>query len=209
MTSDRLREGRYPSSPRFARNCCRTLPLGSKACARIKPLGRKAERILDPQDQDDVAGPGPRFFALSESADLAKQVCAEARLCLSPIEEQRFEGMEFKFRPLDSVRGRTVVVLQSLAGSHDLPVGERLMRLLFLLLGLRDAGASRRVVLLPYLTFARQDRRTNRETRLRPAMSPSCWKPPVRTNSLRSTFTIQQPWITPSESPSIICPRCR
>ena len=115
---------------------------------------------MDPQDLDDVAGSGPRFFALSESADLAKQVCAEARLCLSPIEEQRFEGMEFKFRPLDSVRGRTVVVLQSLAGSHDLPVGERLMRLLFLLLGLRDAGASRRVVLLPYLTFARQDRRT-------------------------------------------------
>jgi ribose-phosphate pyrophosphokinase len=114
---------------------------------------------LDPQDQDDVSGSGPRFFALSESAGLAKQVCVEARLRLSPIEEQRFEGGEFKFRPLDSVRGRTVVVLQSLAGSDDLPVGERLMRLLFLLLGLRDAGASRRVVLL-YLTFAREDRRT-------------------------------------------------
>jgi ribose-phosphate pyrophosphokinase len=91
---------------------------------------------------------------------LAKQVCAEARLCLSPIEERRFEGGEFKFRPLDSVRGRTAFVLQTLAGSHDLPVGERLLRLFFLLQGLRDAGASRRVVLLPYLTFAREDRRT-------------------------------------------------
>jgi ribose-phosphate pyrophosphokinase len=51
-------------------------------------------------------------------------------------------------------------VLQSLAGTDALPVGERLTRLLFLLLGLRDAGADRRVVVLPYMTFAREDRRT-------------------------------------------------
>ena len=133
--------------------CQNNAPSNTKPSAAL-------ETTLNPQDQGDVAGPGPRFFALSESAGLAKQVCVEARLCLSPIEEQRFEGGEFKFRPLDSVRGRTVVVLQSLAGSDDLPVGERLMRLLLLLLGLRDAGASRRVVLLPYLTFAREDRRT-------------------------------------------------
>jgi len=115
---------------------------------------------LESDDQGDAAGTAPRFFALGESADLAKRVCEEARLALSPIEERRFQGGEFKFRPLDSVRGRTAIVLQSLAGSDDVPVGERLLRLLFLLLGLRDAGASRRIVLLPYLTFAREDRRT-------------------------------------------------
>jgi ribose-phosphate pyrophosphokinase len=115
---------------------------------------------LESDDQGDVAGTGPRFFALSESAGLARRVCEEARLLFSPIEERQFEGGEFKFRPLDSVRGRTAVVLQLLAGSDNLPVGERLLRLLFLLLGLRDAGASRRIVLLPYLTFAREDRRT-------------------------------------------------
>ena len=91
---------------------------------------------------------------------MATRVCEEARLRLSPIEERRFEGGEFKFTPLESVRGRTAIVLQSLAGSTGLPVGERLLRLLFLLQGLRDAGASRRVVVLPYLTFAREDRRT-------------------------------------------------
>jgi ribose-phosphate pyrophosphokinase len=115
---------------------------------------------LESHGQGDVDGTGPRFFALSESADLAKRVAEEARLRLSPVEERRFEGGEFKFRPLDSVRDRTVVVLQSLAGSEGLPVGERLLRLLFLLLGLRDAGAARRIVVLPYLTFAREDRRT-------------------------------------------------
>jgi ribose-phosphate pyrophosphokinase len=115
---------------------------------------------LEPHDQGDIAASGPRFFALSESAGFAMRVCEQAQLRLSPLEEQRFEGGEFKFRPLDSVRGRTAIVMQSLAGTEALPVGERLTRLLFLLLGLRDAGADRRVVLLPYLTFAREDRRT-------------------------------------------------
>ncbi|MDB6010680.1 MAG: ribose-phosphate pyrophosphokinae, partial [Gammaproteobacteria bacterium] len=115
---------------------------------------------MESLDQGDIAGSRPRFFALSESADFARRLGEEARLPLSPLEEHRFEGGEFKFRPLESVRGRTVVVLQSLAGTDALPVGERLTRLLFLLLGLRDAGADRRVVLLPYLTFAREDRRT-------------------------------------------------
>ncbi|HEY0341749.1 MAG TPA: ribose-phosphate diphosphokinase [Steroidobacteraceae bacterium] len=111
-------------------------------------------------DQGASPSSGPRFFALSESVDLAARVAEAAQLPLSSLEERRFEGGEFKFRPLESVRGRTVVVLQSLAGTETLPVGERLTRLLFFLLGLRDAGADRRVVVLPYLTFAREDRRT-------------------------------------------------
>jgi ribose-phosphate pyrophosphokinase len=115
---------------------------------------------LKSQDQREVEANAVHFFALSESAGLAKRVCEEARLRLSLIEERRFEGGEFKFRPLESVRGRTAVVLQSLAGSAGLPVGERLLRMLFLLQGLRDAGASRCVVVLPYLTFAREDRCT-------------------------------------------------
>jgi ribose-phosphate pyrophosphokinase len=115
---------------------------------------------LESHDQRDGQGLSTPFFALSESVALANRVSGEAGLPLSPLEERRFEGGEFRLRPLRSVRGRTVVVLQSLAASSDLPVGERLMRLLFLLQGLRDAGASRRVVVLPYLTFAREDRRT-------------------------------------------------
>ncbi len=131
-------------------------PAAARYSARRLGLSIFPEATLESHDPLDAA----RFFALSESAGLAKRVCDEARLCLSPLEERRFEGGEFKFRPLASVRGRTAVVLQTLAGSHDLPVGERLLRLLFLLQGLRDAGSSRRVVLLPYLTFAREDRRT-------------------------------------------------
>jgi ribose-phosphate pyrophosphokinase len=81
-------------------------------------------------------------------------------MSLAPLEERAFEEGEFKLRPLVSVRGQTAFVLQSLAGSTDSPVGQRLVRLLFLLFGLRDVGATRTVALVPYLAFARKDRRT-------------------------------------------------
>ena len=102
----------------------------------------------------------PRLVALSESRALATAVATASGLELAPLEERRFEGGEFKLRPLESVRGRIVFVLQCLAGSADVPVSDRLLRLLFLLQGLRDAGAERLVAVLPYFAFARKDRRT-------------------------------------------------
>ncbi len=102
----------------------------------------------------------PRLFALSESRHLAAEVSQESELAHAPLEERRFEGGEFKLRPLESVRDRSVIVLQCLAGTDDCPVAERLLRLLFLVQGLRDAGASRITAVLPYLPFARKDRRT-------------------------------------------------
>lgn len=102
----------------------------------------------------------PCLIAPSESRALAATVAAEAALPLIPLEERRFEGGEFKLRPLESVRGRAVFVLESLAGTGEAPVCERLVRLLFLLQVLRDGGAEAAVALLPYLAFARKDRRT-------------------------------------------------
>ena len=104
--------------------------------------------------------PAPRFFTLSESQSLAEGIAREGGLALSALEERRFEGGEFKLRPLESTRDRLAFVVQSLAGSEDAPTSDRLLRLLFLLQGLRDAGAAQRIALLPYLAFARKDRRT-------------------------------------------------
>src|SRR5688572_5697322 len=102
----------------------------------------------------------PCFLALSESREPAEHVAREAGLALTPLEERRFDGGEFKLRPLESVRGRIAFVFQTLAGTEDAAVSERLIRLLFLLSGLRDAGAERCIALVPYLAYARKDRRT-------------------------------------------------
>lgn len=103
--------------------------------------------------------PAPCLISLSESAELATPIAKQAGLDEVPLEERRFEGGEFKLRPLQSVRGRVVFVVQTLA-SDEVPVAERLVRLLFLLSGLRDAGAVRRVAVIPYLAYARKERRT-------------------------------------------------
>jgi len=100
------------------------------------------------------------FFALNESHELAASVSRYAGLPLCALEERAFEGGEFKLRPLQSVRDCPTFVLQCLAGTAAAPLCERLVKLLFLLHGLRDAGATRRTALLPYLAFARKDRRT-------------------------------------------------
>jgi ribose-phosphate pyrophosphokinase len=102
----------------------------------------------------------PCLIAPGESRALAGAIAAETALPLIPLEERRFEGGELKLRPLESVRSRTVFVLQSLAGTAEAPVCERLVRLLFLLQLLRDGGAAATIAVLPYLAFARKDRRT-------------------------------------------------
>jgi ribose-phosphate pyrophosphokinase len=100
------------------------------------------------------------LLSLRESHELASAVGRCANMALLPLEERSFEGGEFKLRPLESVRDRLVFIFQCLAGTPEASVSERLLKLQFLLYGLRDAGAARLVVLLPYLTFARKDRRT-------------------------------------------------
>jgi ribose-phosphate pyrophosphokinase len=104
--------------------------------------------------------PGPLLFAPADGQALARDIATGARIELAPLEEREFEAGEFKQRPLVSVRGREVYVAQALAGTPSLSASERLVRLLFLLLGLRDAGAASVTALIPYLAFARKDRRT-------------------------------------------------
>ncbi len=102
----------------------------------------------------------PRLYALGEAGVHAAAVAHAAGIELAPLEDRRFDDGEFKLRPLESVRGKTAFVLQSLAGVSDPPVCERLVRLFFLLKCLRDAGAERVIAVVPYLAFARKDRRT-------------------------------------------------
>ncbi|MBS0579264.1 MAG: ribose-phosphate pyrophosphokinase [Proteobacteria bacterium] len=102
----------------------------------------------------------PRLFTLSESRELAKSIAASAELPLAALEERQFESGDFKLRPLESVRDRRTFIVESLAGDTQVRTTERLVRLLFLLAGLKDAGATERIALVPYLAFSRKERRT-------------------------------------------------
>jgi ribose-phosphate pyrophosphokinase len=100
------------------------------------------------------------IFAPTESHALGLAASERSGIPLASLEEREYAGGEFKLRPLQSVRDRTVFVLQSLAETQKSPSALRLVRLLFLIHGLRDAGAERVVAVIPYLAYARKDRRT-------------------------------------------------
>jgi ribose-phosphate pyrophosphokinase len=107
------------------------------------------------------ANHAPLVFSPTESHTLGISASQSAGIEFAALEERHYEGGEFKLRPMQSVRDRTVFVLQSLVGTTAAPISQRLLRLLFLMQGLRDAGAARRIAVIPYLAFARKDRRTS------------------------------------------------
>jgi ribose-phosphate pyrophosphokinase len=100
------------------------------------------------------------LFALNATLELGKAVAAEIGWPLSRHEEREFEDGEHKIRPLESVEGADVFVLQSLHGGPHQSPDEKLCRLLFFIGALKDAGAARVTAVTPYLCFARKDRRT-------------------------------------------------
>lgn len=102
----------------------------------------------------------PLLFALGTSQPFGAQVAAELGLALAAHEERRFEDRESKLRPLVSVRGRDAYVLHSLHDEPVVGVHDKLCELLFFIATLKDAGAARVTAVLPYLCYARKDRRT-------------------------------------------------
>ncbi|MDL0430255.1 ribose-phosphate diphosphokinase [Marinobacter sp. TBZ242] len=100
------------------------------------------------------------LFCLDSGRDFASQVAAHLGVPLGEHEERDFEGGEHKIRPLETVRNRDVFVVQSLYGSDGMSINDKLVRLLFLLAGLRDNGAARITAVVPYLCYSRKDRRT-------------------------------------------------
>jgi len=100
------------------------------------------------------------LFALNATAELGSAVAAALHRPLAAHEEREFEDGEHKTRPLEAVRGADVFVVQSLYGGPDQSANDKLCRLLFFVGALKDAGAARVTALVPYLCYARKDRRT-------------------------------------------------
>ena len=101
-----------------------------------------------------------KLFALNASREFANGIACELALPLATHEEREFEDGEHKARPLESVRGSDVYVVQSLYGDARQSVNDKLVRLLFFLGALKDASAARVTAVVPYLCYARKDRRS-------------------------------------------------
>jgi ribose-phosphate pyrophosphokinase len=100
------------------------------------------------------------LFALNATRALGEAVARAVDVPLAAHEEREFEDGEHKARPLVGVRDRDLFVLQSLHGDEAGSPNDRLCRLLFFIGALKDAGAQRVTALVPYLCYARKDRKT-------------------------------------------------
>jgi len=101
-----------------------------------------------------------RLFSLNAGRDFAEKLGRELAIPLSPHEEREFDDGEHKTRPLTSVRGKDVYVVQSVYADSSSSVNDKLCRLLFFIGALRDASAQRITVLAPYLAYARKDQKS-------------------------------------------------
>lgn len=104
--------------------------------------------------------PRLQLFALAATATLGRAVAEALQMPIAAHEERGFEDGEHKVRPLDDVAGNDVYVVQSTHGGPDESANDKLMRLAFFIGALKDAGAARITAVVPYLAYARKDRRT-------------------------------------------------
>ncbi len=118
------------------------------------------EKIWSPSDARQLESNQIRLFALKGTTELGSEVARLLGHALSAQEEREFEDGEHKARALDPVAGADVYVMHSLHGGATESANDKLCRVLFFIGALRDAGASRVTAVVPYLCYARKDRRT-------------------------------------------------
>jgi len=103
---------------------------------------------------------GLRIFTLNASRDFAQGVAKALGVDLGRHEERDFVDGEHKARILENVRGKDVFVIQSLHSDVQQSVNDKLIRLLWFLGSIRDASAARVTAVIPYLCYARKERKT-------------------------------------------------
>jgi len=107
-----------------------------------------------------MVDPDLMFFALEASRGYGEQVSRALGVPLSSHEERDFEDGEHKARPLVNVRNRDVFVLNSLYADSKASANDKLCRLLFFIGALKDASAASVTAVVPFLCYARKDRKT-------------------------------------------------
>lgn len=100
------------------------------------------------------------IFSLEPGCSFASALAADLDEAIAPHEDRAFEDGEHKWRPLADPRGDDVYVVASLHGGPADSPHDKLCRLLMFVATLRDHGAARVTAVVPYLAYARKDRRT-------------------------------------------------
>jgi len=94
-------------------------------------------------------------FTGNANPRLAEDVAGHLRVQLGRAKVGRFSDGEVMVEILENVRGRDVFVLQSICS----PTNDNLMELLVMVDSLKRASAGRVTAAIPYMGYARQDRR--------------------------------------------------
>ncbi|MCG8325383.1 MAG: ribose-phosphate pyrophosphokinase [Thiotrichales bacterium] len=96
------------------------------------------------------------LFTGNANPGLASDIGAYLNMPLGKANVDRFSDGEVMIEIAENVRGRDVCIVQSICA----PANESLMELLVMADALRRAAATRIVAIIPYMGYARQDRRT-------------------------------------------------
>ncbi len=93
-------------------------------------------------------------FGLSNSNGFEKKFCKELGSVLGKFSSEKFPDGELHLQFKNSVRGKKVFLIQSLA----LTPNDSLMELFFAARGAKDKGAKKVLGIIPYLSYMRQDK---------------------------------------------------
>ena len=95
-----------------------------------------------------------KIFAGSKGMALAKGICEELGCQLGALHVDRFSDGEFCTYFEESVRGKSVYLVQSTC-----PTSDNLMELLLMIDAAKRASAYKVIAVIPYFGWARQDRK--------------------------------------------------
>ncbi len=100
-------------------------------------------------------GKGIKIFSCNSNRQLAQAICDELHEKMGISEVGKFSDGEISVTLKESVRGQDCFVVQSTSD----PVNDNLMEMLIMIDALKRASAARITAVIPYMGYARQDRK--------------------------------------------------
>lgn len=109
------------------------------------------------QKENPSMRPPFKLFGLGKSFVLAKEVSEHLGINLEDLSEETFADGETKIKPLSTVQGHDVAIIQSMASDSEKGPNEKISELLIFVSLLKDSGAEHITAVLPYFSYSRSD----------------------------------------------------